>query len=50
MDSRTIVNYNDLPEMSAKEFREMVDGLGDEASWYHFEVGFPIVFHYFLFT
>ena len=50
MDSRTIVNYNELPEMSSKEFGEMVDGLGDETCWYHFEVGifFYLILYHFL--
>jgi len=36
--SRTIVNYNDLPEMTTNEFRSMADEISDEASMYHFEV------------
>ncbi|KAH0548669.1 hypothetical protein GP486_007788 [Trichoglossum hirsutum] len=35
--SRTIVNFNDLPEMTASEFSTMADELGDKASLYHFE-------------
>lgn len=35
--SRTIVNYNDLPEMTLQEFVAVADGLGGEATWYHFE-------------
>jgi ketohexokinase len=37
--SRTIVNFNDLPEMTSSEFYTMANGLGDNASLYHFEVG-----------
>lgn len=36
-DSRTIVNYNELPEMTTKEFIVIADKIGSEASWYHFE-------------
>lgn len=36
--SRTIVNYNELREMTFDEFRSLADDLGDEAMWYHFEV------------
>jgi ketohexokinase len=36
--SRTIVNYNDLPEMSSEEFTTIANGLGPEATWFHFEV------------
>jgi ketohexokinase len=36
-DSRTIVNYNSLPEMTNEEFNAMADVVGDTASWYHFE-------------
>ncbi|KAI9755165.1 MAG: hypothetical protein M1815_005175 [Lichina confinis] len=35
--SRTIVNYNDLPEMTLQEFVAVADGLGGQAAWYHFE-------------
>ncbi|KAI1342262.1 Ribokinase-like protein [Xylariaceae sp. FL0016] len=34
--SRTVVNYNDLPEMTTDEFVEAVDGLNDN-TWFHFE-------------
>ncbi|KAI1620930.1 pfkB family kinase [Exophiala viscosa] len=37
IDSRTIVNYNDLPEMTLAEFTTVVGNIGKEASWYHFE-------------
>ena len=36
--SRTIVNYNELPEMSFSEFRRVADAFADEECWYHFEV------------
>jgi ketohexokinase len=35
--SRTIINYNDLPEMTSKEFITMAGQLGHEMSWCHFE-------------
>ncbi|KAK5240808.1 hypothetical protein LTR20_002098 [Exophiala xenobiotica] len=38
--SRTIVNYNDLPEMTSAEFAAVADSFGSEAettTWYHFE-------------
>ncbi len=49
--SRTIVNYNELPEMTVGEFEGVVDGLvgevgvGDDGQvgggcWWHFEVSF----------
>ncbi|KAI1096902.1 Ribokinase-like protein [Rostrohypoxylon terebratum] len=34
--SRTLVNYNDLPEMTIDEFVTAADEVGDEA-WFHFE-------------
>lgn len=37
-DSRTIINYNDLPEMSYDEFSRAADALSAEDTWYHFEV------------
>lgn len=40
-DSRTIVNYNDLPEMSVSEFKDQVANIigsgTDERAWFHFE-------------
>jgi ketohexokinase len=36
--SRTIVNYNELPEMTLEEFVQIADSLNDEVAWYHFEV------------
>ncbi|CAO1606261.1 hypothetical protein XANCAGTX0491_009761 [Xanthoria calcicola] len=39
MDSRTIINYNSLPEMTAAEFAAVADKLGEEnMAWCHFEV------------
>lgn len=37
--SRTIVNYNNLPEMSLEEFTRIANELGPEATWFHLEVG-----------
>jgi ketohexokinase len=36
--SRTIVNYNELPEMTVEEFSRIADDLGPRATWVHFEV------------
>lgn len=36
-DTRTIVNYNELPEMTSKEFAAMADQLKHEMGWCHFE-------------
>ena len=36
--SRTIVNYNDLADMTADEFSKVADSLWGEALVYHFEV------------
>lgn len=36
--SRTIVNYNELPEMRFEEFSRIADELGPKAKWFHFEV------------
>lgn len=36
--SRTIVNYNELPEMTVEEFSRVADDLGPWASWFHLEV------------
>lgn len=39
--SRTIVNYNSLPEMSGAEFKERVMSFDpQEKTWWHFEVSF----------
>ena len=37
-DSRTLINYNELPEMTSKEFTAIADELGNETNWCHFEV------------
>lgn len=40
--SRTIVNFNDLPEMTEAEFVAIADRFGKEAeTWWHFEVCRP---------
>lgn len=36
--SRTIVNYNELPEMTVEEFTAIADKIGANATWFHFEV------------
>lgn len=36
--SRTIVNYNELPEMEVAELVSIADKVKDESCWYHFEV------------
>ena len=36
--SRTIINYNGLPEMSIEEFRAAAEKVEEEACWFHFEV------------
>jgi ketohexokinase len=36
--SRTIVNYNELPEMTVEEFSQITDDLGSRTAWFHFEV------------
>jgi ketohexokinase len=41
--TRTIVNYNELPEMTAEEFTKVADSLGYQARWYHFEGRIPEV-------
>ena len=45
--SRTIVNYNELPEMTVDEFKKIADELGPRSTWFHFEVclaGYRVVF------
>lgn len=42
-DSRTLINYNELPEMTSKEFTAIADELGNEISWCHFEGRIPEV-------
>jgi ketohexokinase len=51
-DSRTIVNYNELPEMSVDEFVGAadlivagVDGSRNGRVWFHFEVRCPTTFN-----
>ncbi|KAI2793323.1 hypothetical protein POX_b03377 [Penicillium oxalicum] len=39
--SRTIVNYNNLPDFTLKELEEKSDRLGSTASWFHFEGRIP---------
>ncbi|KAI1353591.1 putative PfkB family kinase [Xylaria sp. FL0043] len=40
-DSRTIINYNDLPEMTCDEFFRTADALSAANTWYHFEGRIP---------
>ncbi|KAI1423687.1 putative PfkB family kinase [Xylaria sp. FL1777] len=42
-DSRTIINYNDLPEMTCDEFFRIADTLNADDTWYHFEGRIPDV-------
>lgn len=42
-DSRTIVNYNCLKEMSEMEFAATADRMGEELGWCHFEVSKRVV-------
>ncbi|CAK3743979.1 pfkB family kinase [Lecanosticta acicola] len=35
--SRTIVNFNELPEMEFGEFKEKIAKLDDKRTWFHFE-------------
>ncbi|KAI0541019.1 Ribokinase-like protein [Xylaria digitata] len=39
--SRTLVNYNDLAEMSFDEFVAATESLGNEDAWFHFEGRIP---------
>ncbi|PYH99935.1 pfkB family kinase [Aspergillus ellipticus CBS 707.79] len=41
--SRTIVNYNELPEMTVAEFTNIADYLDPKTSWFHFEGRIPDV-------
>ncbi|KAJ5676079.1 hypothetical protein N7462_008976 [Penicillium macrosclerotiorum] len=41
--SRTIVNYNELPEMTVEEFMTIADEIGPQTSWFHFEGRIPQV-------
>lgn len=36
--SRTIVNYNELREMTLEEFSSIAEELGPKSTWFHFEV------------
>ena len=36
--SRTIVNYNDLPDMTVNEFIDSVNAMATQITWFHFEV------------
>ncbi|KAL9617860.1 MAG: hypothetical protein Q9204_008453, partial [Flavoplaca sp. TL-2023a] len=42
-DSRTIINYNGLPEMTVQEFVSITTKLGDLLAWCHFEGRIPDV-------
>lgn len=42
--SRTIINFNALPDMAYGEFVQVSDSLGTDATWYHFEVS-PLGFY-----
>ncbi|KAI1098520.1 Ribokinase-like protein [Jackrogersella minutella] len=39
--SRTLVNYNDLPEMTIDEFITVANEVGDDDAWFHFEGRIP---------
>ncbi|EYE93692.1 pfkB family kinase [Aspergillus ruber CBS 135680] len=41
--SRTIVNYNELPEMSVDELKRVIDEVGPRTTWFHFEGRIPDV-------
>ncbi|RHZ72355.1 hypothetical protein CDV55_105580 [Aspergillus turcosus] len=41
--SRTIVNYNELPEMTVEEFTAIADKIGSNATFFHFEGRIPEV-------
>ncbi|KAI4234073.1 MAG: hypothetical protein LQ349_004004 [Xanthoria aureola] len=43
VDSRTIINYNGLPEMTTAEFASVADKLGKNMGWCHFEGRIPDV-------
>ncbi|KAL8759826.1 MAG: hypothetical protein Q9199_000473 [Rusavskia elegans] len=43
VDSRTIINYNGLPEMTAAEFASVANKLGKTMGWCHFEGRIPDV-------
>lgn len=37
-DTRTIISYNAMPDMTLNEFTQIADSLGGGPLWYHFEV------------
>ncbi|EEP81420.1 conserved hypothetical protein [Uncinocarpus reesii 1704] len=41
--TRTIVNYNELPEMSTEEFIQIADSMPTAPKWFHFEGRIPDV-------
>ncbi|KAJ6028225.1 pfkB family kinase [Penicillium herquei] len=41
--SRTIVNYNELPDMTTEEFIQVAHKLGSQVTWFHFEGRTPEV-------
>ncbi|KAJ5093106.1 pfkB family kinase [Penicillium angulare] len=41
--SRTIVNYNELPDMTIGELTGIIDGMVSKATWFHFEGRIPDV-------
>lgn len=43
--SRTIINYNELPEMTCDEFSQAANMLNVEDTWYHFEVSMRLEHH-----
>lgn len=45
-DSRTIINYNGLPEMTAEEFASVTTKLGEKLGWCHFEVRSSLLWTY----
>lgn len=46
--SRTIVNYNELPDMTVDEFTHVASELAPGATWFHFEVRFRWTIHLIL--
>jgi ketohexokinase len=40
--SRTIVNFNDLAEMTIEEFASIYETIGSKVRWWHFEVPPPL--------
>lgn len=39
--TRTLVSYNDLPEMTVAEFEGVISAFRDDETWWHFEVSPP---------